>query len=202
MAMRWLDWIQTLTTVSQRGLAYSKDPYDRDNYELLRTLCAEMVLHGAPEAVDAKAILSAQSGYPTPKVDVRAAVVREGQLLFVKETQDGKWALPGGWADLGVSPAEMAAKEVREEAGFEVKATRLLGVFGKRVNDASIFSVYKLIFQCELVGGEARTSHETSDVRFFARDALPELSMHRTHPRHLEAVFARLDDSALPPFFE
>ena len=202
MRMRWLEWIQTLTTVSQRGLAYSKDPYDRDNYELLRALCAEMVLHGAPEPVVAKALLSAQTGYPTPKVDVRAAVVRDGQLLLVKETQDGKWALPGGWADLGVSPADMAAKEVREEAGFEVKATRLLGVFGKRVNDASIFSVYKLIFQCELVGGEARTSHETSDVRFFPRDALPELSMHRTHPRHLEVVFARLDDASLPAFFE
>jgi len=200
--MRWLEWIQTLTTVSQRGLAYSKDPYDRDNYELLRTLCAEMVMHGAPAALDAKAILSAQAGYPTPKVDVRAAVVRDGQLLLVKETQDGRWALPGGWADLGVSPAEMAAKEVREEAGFEVKATRLLGVFGKRVNDASLFSVYKLIFQCELIGGAARTSHETSDVRFFTRDALPELSMNRTHPRHLEVVFARLDDSSLPAFFE
>ena len=96
----------------------------------------------------------------------------------------------------------MAAKEVREEAGFEVKATRLLGVFGKRVNDASIFSVYKLIFQCELLGGEARTSHETSDVRFFPRDAVPELSMNRTHPRHLEVVFARLDDASLPAFFE
>lgn len=200
--MRWLEWIQTLTTISQRGLAYSKDPYDRDNYELLRELCAEMVMAGAPGSADAKAILSAQSGYPTPKVDVRAAVFHEGRLLLVREAQDGRWALPGGWADLGVSPGDMAAKEVREEAGLEVKARRLLGVFGKRVDGASVFSVYKLIFHCELLGGEARPNHETTEVRFFPRDALPELSMFRTHPRHLEVVFAGVDDPTRPTFFE
>jgi ADP-ribose pyrophosphatase YjhB (NUDIX family) len=201
--MRWLEWIQTLTTISQRGLAYSKDPYDRENYELVRALCAEMIAmgSGAPLA-DMVSALASQSGYPTPKVDVRAAVVREGRLLLVKETQDGRWALPGGWADLGVSPGEMAAKEVREEAGFEVRATRLLALFGRKLDPKSVFSVYKLIFHCELLGGEARPSHETSEVGFFARDALPELSQHRTHPRHLEAVFARLDDPGLPTFFE
>jgi ADP-ribose pyrophosphatase YjhB (NUDIX family) len=201
--MRWLEWIQTLTTISQRGLAYSKDPYDRENYELLRAMCAEMITHGSGASMhDTVSALASQTGYPTPKVDVRAVVVREGRLLLVKETQDGKWALPGGWADLGVSPAEMAAKEVREEAGFEVKASRLLAVFGRKLDPRSVFSVYKLIFQCELVGGEARVSHETSEVAFFAKDALPELSQHRTHPRHLDAIFARLDDPTLPTFFE
>lgn len=201
--MRWLEWIQTLTTISQRGLTYSKDPFDRENYELLRALCAEMLVSGAPtEPPAAHAILSAQSGYPTPKVDVRAVVVRDGKVLFVKESQDGRWALPGGWADLGVSPGEMAAKEVREESGFEVRATRLLAVFGKKVDPRSVFSVYKLIFECELLGGAARTSHETSEVDFFPRQALPELSQHRTHPRHLEVVFSRLDDRSLPTWFE
>lgn len=201
--MAWLKWLQTLTTVSQRGLAYSKDPYDLENYTKVREVCAEMAEHGAVEgAPAARPILDAQTGYPTPKVDVRAVVVKNGQLLFVKETQDGKWALPGGWADLGVSPAEMAAKEVHEEAGFEVKATRLLGVFGKQVDSQRVFSVYKLIFLCELIGGAAQPSHETSEVGFFARDALPPLSMHRTHPRHLEQIFLRLDDPTVPTYFE
>ncbi|MCA2981496.1 MAG: NUDIX hydrolase [Myxococcaceae bacterium] len=201
--MRWLEWVQTLTTVSQRGLAYSKDPYDRENYELVRALCAEMIAlgSGAP-LTDTLSALTNQTGYPTPRVDVRAAVAHDGRVLLVKETQDGRWALPGGWADLGVSPAEMAAKEVREEAGYEVRASRLLGVFGKKLDPKSVFSVYKLVFLCERVGGEARVGHETSAVGFFARDALPQLSLHRTHPRHLEAVFARLDDPTLPPFFE
>lgn len=202
-AMRWLEWIQTLTTVTQRGLAYSKDPYNHKNYELLRALTSEMASHGATLARDEiHALLSAESGYPTPKVDVRAVVPKDGAVLLVKETQDGRWALPGGWADLGVSPAQMAAKEVREEAGLEVRATRLLGVFGKQQDSRSVFSVYKLVFECELLGGEPRTSHETSEVGWFTRDALPALSMHRTHPRHLEAVFARLDDRSLPAFFE
>lgn len=201
--MRWLQWLQTLTTVSQRGLTYSRDPYDRENYEVLRTLCAEMAAQGTTLAAsEVHAVLSAETGYPTPKVDVRAVVARDGAVLLVKETQDGRWALPGGWADLGVSPAEMAAKEVREEAGLEVKATRLLGVFGKQVEEKSVFSVYKLIFECALVGGVERTSHETSEVGWFRRDHLPELSSHRTHQRHLEAVFARLDDPSLPAAFE
>lgn len=201
--MAWLKWLQTLTTVSQRGLAYSKDPYDLENYTKVREVCAEMAEHGAPEGMPAvRPILDAQTGYPTPKVDVRAVVVKNGQLLFVKETQDGKWALPGGWADLGVSPASVATKEVHEEAGFEVTATRLLGVFGKQLDSQRVFSVYKLIFHCELVGGAAKPSHETSEVAFFSRDALPPLSMHRTHPRHLEQIFLRLDDPTLPTYFE
>lgn len=201
--MSLLKWLQTLTTVSQRGLAYSKDPYDLENYTKVREVCAEMAEHDAVEGAPAvRPILDAQTGYPTPKVDVRAVVVKNGELLFVKETQDGKWALPGGWADLGVSPAEMAAKEVHEEAGFEVKATRLLGAFGKQVDSQRVFSVYKLVFLCELIGGAAQTSHETSEVAFFSRDALPPLSMHRTHPRHLEQIFLRLDDPTLPTYFE
>ncbi len=201
--MSLLKWLQTLTTVSQRGLAYSKDPYDLENYTKVREVCAEMAEHGAPDgSLPVRPILDAQTGYPTPKVDVRAVVVKNGELLFVKETQDGKWALPGGWADLGVSPAEMAAKEVHEEAGFEVKATRLLGVFGKQVDSQRVFSVYKLVFLCELIGGAAQPSHETSEVGFFARDALPPLSMHRTHPRHLEQIFLRLDDPTVPTYFE
>jgi ADP-ribose pyrophosphatase YjhB (NUDIX family) len=201
--MPWLEWIQTLTTVSQRGLAYSKNPFDRENYELLRSLCAQMIAHSSPTKVVAvHELLSAQTGYPTPKVDVRAAVFRGHELLLVKETQDGKWALPGGWADLGVSPAEMAVKEVREESGLEVRATQLLAVFGKKPPVQNVFSVYKLIFRCEFEGGTARTSHETSDVAFFDKDQLPELSLHRTHPRHLSVIFERFENPTLPTYFE
>src|SRR6185436_6326573 len=117
---------------------------------------------------------------------------REGRVLMVRESSDGRWSLPGGWADLGLSPGQVAVKEVREESGFDVRATKLLEVVGLHPAP-SLFSVYKLFVRCELVGGEARASVETTAVEFFPRDALPELSERRTRAEHVERVFRHLD---------
>jgi ADP-ribose pyrophosphatase YjhB (NUDIX family) len=200
--MNWLEWLRTLTTVSQAGLAYSKDPFDRERYEQLKCLCAEIVAaHSGQPLSDAQRLLEVEKGYPTPKVDVRGVVFRNGRVLMVRESSDGRWSLPGGWADLGLSPAQVAVKEVLEETGFTVRATKLLEVTG--VHPApSLFSVYKLFLRCELVGGEAATSHETTAVDFFARDALPELSERRTRREHLERVFRHFDEPDRPTGFD
>src|SRR5262249_7653909 len=132
-------------------------------------------------ATEFERILRAEVGYATPKVDVRAIVPKDGKLLFVREVTDGLWALPGGWADIGSTPSEMAAREVLEETGYVVRPTKLLALLDKSKHEhpRELFWVYKVFCRCELVGGAPMTSHETLEVGFFGRDELPPLSLPR-----------------------
>ena len=124
-----LEWIQRLQTITQAGLTYARDPYDRERYEQLQALTAEIAAAGDEELTGSiLELLRLEKGYATPKVDVRAVVEQGGKLLFVREAQDGLWSLPGGWADLGESPREVAEREVREETGYAVRATKLLAL--------------------------------------------------------------------------
>ena len=190
--MDWLEVVQELQRVTQAGLTYSENPFDRDRYEQLRGLAARIAASSLRTSVDEMlAILRAEAGYATPKVDVRAVVPKDGKLLFVREVSDGKWALPGGWADIGSTPAEMAAREVLEETGFVVKPTKLLGLLDKSKHAhpaRSVVDVQGLMFRCEILGGEPRTSHETTAVGFFAENELPELSL----PRNTEGQVRRM----------
>jgi ADP-ribose pyrophosphatase YjhB (NUDIX family) len=136
-------------------------------------------------------LFKAQTGYATPRVDVRAAVFQDNRLLMVRERQDGGWTLPGGWADVGDVPSEAAEREVLEEAGFIVKARKLIGVYdANRTGPLELFHAYKLIFLCDLLGGEAAPSPETSEVNFFTLEEIPAgLSGERTRPRHILDAF-------------
>src|SRR5215471_6218356 len=130
--MDWLDVVQTLQRIAQAGLTYTEGPFDRQRYSELMTLAAEIgaASLGTP-VTEFEQILRAETGYPTPKVDVRAVVPKDGKLLFVREVTDGLWALPGGWADIGSTPSEMAAREVFEETGYVVRPTKLLALLDK-----------------------------------------------------------------------
>ncbi|MGD0783281.1 MAG: NUDIX hydrolase N-terminal domain-containing protein, partial [Candidatus Aminicenantales bacterium] len=121
MADRWLDWSRTLLTIAREGLAYGQDPFDRARCEKLRSLAEDMAALGAGEEVGrVRGLFAGDEGYATPKVDVRGVAFREGRVLLVSERMDGgRWTLPGGWADLGASPAENVVREVREESGYE-----------------------------------------------------------------------------------
>ena len=124
---KWLRWARQIQSIAQAGATYSKDPYDLERFAQLRALAAEMfsaLSNGEPDEM--RAILAAETGYLTPKVDVRAVVFRQDKLLFVRETQDGRWSLPGGWADVGDTPGEAAAREVLEETGYVVRPARAL----------------------------------------------------------------------------
>jgi ADP-ribose pyrophosphatase YjhB (NUDIX family) len=201
----WLEWARELQAMSQNGLTYCLSEYDKERYSRLREIAAEILAahtHVAKElALEA---FDSQTGYATPKVDVRAAVVRDGKILLVKEQSDGKWAMPGGWADVGDTPAETVAREVREEAGFAVAPRKVVAVFdaNRGGRPAELFHAFKLIFLCEIMGGEARTSYETPAVDFFAFDALPPLSTERTNERHLAEVCRHLEDPARPTAFD
>jgi ADP-ribose pyrophosphatase YjhB (NUDIX family) len=202
---RLLQWAREIQALAQTGYHYAQDDYQRIRYRRLTEIAAEMISESSdlrlPELVDA---FNAQTGYATPKIDVRAAAFREGRLLMVRESLDGGWTLPGGWADVGDVPSEAAEREALEESGFRVKARKLIGVYdSNRVGPLELFHAFKLVFLCDVVGGEARTSIETSEVAFFGPDEIPTFfSGERTKPRHISDAFAALADSALPTAFD
>src|ERR1041384_3810297 len=163
--LSWIGLSQRLQAIAQTGLAYAQDPYDRERYQEILHLSAEMLTGDEPVPTRvAASLFSLERGYATPKVDVRGVVFRDGKLLLVREREDGCWALPGGWADVGLSPAECVQKEVREESGLIVRATRLLAVWdrNKHPHPPHMFHIYKLVFYCELVGGSPSAEGETT----------------------------------------
>jgi ADP-ribose pyrophosphatase YjhB (NUDIX family) len=190
--LKWLEWIKTMQAISQIGLTYTKDVYDRERYEQLRELSVEIMSAYTDQPVEKTRMLFAnETGYATPKVDVRAVVLQENRLLLVKERAEGEWSLPGGWADVGFSPGEVAVKEVKEESGFDVKAERLLAVLdrGKHEHPPLPYHVYKIFIHCKLVGGVAATGIETDAVGFFPVDDLPQLSQDRNTTAQVELMF-------------
>jgi len=194
---RLLDHVQRLQALAQAGLNYAKDPYDRERYEEVRTISVQLLAELTHEPLE-KIIgaFASETGYPTPKVDVRAVVIRDREVLLVKESlDDGKWTLPGGWADIGFTPFEMAAKEVREETGLVVTPIRLLALFDKRkhAHPPQPWYTYKAFIQCEVTGGSLlQETLETRGARWFqpAEVRSLELSEDRTTAFQLEQVLA------------
>jgi ADP-ribose pyrophosphatase YjhB (NUDIX family) len=203
---RWLDWAREIQALAQTGRHYAQNDFDRERADRLLEIAAEIVAeHAGLAAPEALAAFRAQPGYVTPKVDVRGAVCREGNLLLVREAQDGGWTLPGGWADVGESPARAAEREVFEEAGLEVRAVRLIGVYdANRIEGGlPLFHAYKLVFLCERLSGSLTPSKETSDVAFFPMTDLPALlSAHRTTPRILVDVARACRETSTPTVFD
>jgi ADP-ribose pyrophosphatase YjhB (NUDIX family) len=149
-------------------------------------------------------LLAVERGYATPKVDVRAVVERDGKLLFVREAHDGLWSLPGGWADIGESAREDAAREVLEETGYVVRPTKLLAVYDKAKHEhpPALWYCYKLFIQCTLAGGAPARSHETLDLGFFGPEQLPGLSRERVTEAQVSRMFTHLQHPALPTDFD
>jgi ADP-ribose pyrophosphatase YjhB (NUDIX family) len=201
----WLAWADRLQTIASAGLTYTLNPFDRDRFEQVRTIAAEILARYTDLSEETALLrLRAEPGYVTPKVDVRAAVFDGDRVLLVKEISDGRWSLPGGWADLGDSPAEVAVREVREEAGLEVRPVKLAAVLDKRKHPHPIQLgyVYKLFFHCEVVGGSLRTSYETPGVDWFPRDALPPLSLDRVLPAQIERLYQHREEPSLPTDYD
>jgi ADP-ribose pyrophosphatase YjhB (NUDIX family) len=204
----WLAWARELPAIAQTGLAFSPNPYDRQRYEALRNLAARMFAGQSGAPVDRiEALFAGETGYATPKIDVRAAVFdREARLLMVRETADhGRWTLPGGWADVNRTAAENAAKEAAEESGYAVRPLKLAALWDRtrQGHPVGVFSCFKAFFVCESIGGEAATSLETSEVGWFAEPDLPEdLSLGRVLPRQLKRMFAHWREPTLPTDFD
>jgi ADP-ribose pyrophosphatase YjhB (NUDIX family) len=188
MNEKWLGWIQDLQAIAQNGLRYSKDPFDIDRYEKLRSVSARMLAALAdapPETV--YSLFDSYEGAATPKIDVRAVVMDDDKVLMVREKSDGKWALPGGWADVGESLAESVTKEVREEAGFIVEPKRILAVQDRsRHNKPPIPEhSWKIFVECIVLEKGVPDELETDGVGFFKPDELPKLSEGRVTKEQL-----------------
>jgi len=177
--------------MAKTGLSYSQNPYDLERYEELRDMSNELLSELGDITPEQVAFhFEELDEYPTPKVDVRGVVLKGEEILLIREKTDERWAMPGGWCDIGHSPSENIIKEVFEESGLEVKVSRLLSVWDKRKHDHpdDIHYVYKLNFLCEITGGDLSPGHETSGADFFHIDKLPELS----RPRNTEAQIKKL----------
>ncbi len=201
----WLGWVKRLQAIAQDGLTYSEDPYDLGRYEMLREVAAEILAaHSRGSIENARELLQLETGPATPKVDVRAAVFRRDEILLVKEPADGGWSLPGGWADVGESPAESTVREVREESGYRVRATKLLSVYDRdRHGHPPIpYHVYKLIFLCEILDGSPSREVDTDGVAFFGEAAVPELSTSRVTRDQIGRLFECYRRPDLPADFD
>ncbi|MBN1219312.1 MAG: NUDIX hydrolase [Anaerolineae bacterium] len=202
---RWLAWAREIQSLSQTGLAFNHDDYNVQRYQRFIEIAAEIVQSYTGQSPEPwRQNFLAQPGYATPKVDVRGAVIRNGKILLVQEQTDGRWSMPGGWADVGETPSEMVVREVWEESGFEVEARKIIGVYdaNRGGRPLEFYHAYKVVFLCQIVGGEARPSNETLAVDFFSFDNLPPLSNERTHERHLAEVQAHLQDNNRPAAFD
>lgn len=198
------DWISRLAAISQTGLAFSPDEFDRQRFEQVRLIAAEMAAWPNGDVQSVEAMFTAMSGYATPKMVCRSAVIDDDRILMVRETADGRWTLPGGWIDVGESPATSAEREVEEESGYVVEVMKLAAVYDKLRHDhpPTPHHSYLLFFLCSLVGGEARGSVETSEVGWFAPDQLPELSTLRATKSQILRMFEHHRDPALPTDFD
>ena len=201
----WLEIARELQALSQSGLTFSENHFERDRYKRISEIASEIFnKHTEIDNNELFDLFIDQKGYATPKIDVRAATIKEGKILLVKEAADGKWSMPGGWADVGDKPSEVAERETMEESGFIVKAQKLIGVFdaNRSGRPLELFHAFKIIFLCEFIGGEATPSDETLDVGFFPLDDLPELSSNRTNERHLNEIKAHLKDMERHTYFD
>jgi ADP-ribose pyrophosphatase YjhB (NUDIX family) len=202
---QWLAWAREIQALGQTGLAYSGTEYDTQRYQRLLEIASEIVQGHTGQPLDSLLRdFQMQPGYATPKVDVRGAVIRDGQILLVQERVDGLWCMPGGWADVGDLPSATVSREVFEESGFTVEPIKVIGVFDANRGAAPLefYHAYKLVFLCKLTGGQARPSSETLAVDFFEFKELPPLSSNRTNERHLAEVAAHLQDVDRPAHFD
>lgn len=199
-----LDDAKRLKAIAETGLIYCKNDYDIDRYNELLEIAYRMIARLAEQPIEQVKVLLPQSAdYPTAKVDIRCFILSESnEVLLVRESIDGKWSLPGGWADIGYSPKETAKKEAKEETGLDVVVDRLVAVMDKRMHDhpQEPYYIYKMFFHCKPVTTILNKGFDVLDVQYFSIDALPELSEDRILRSQIELVFQKVVQADLLPY--
>ncbi|WYS06798.1 NUDIX hydrolase [Bacillus sp. FSL R5-0394] len=193
----WLNWAQRIQALAQAGITFTKDKYDMERYDELLAISAEMMACAKNlDAASVKETFVQQNGYQTPKIDVRGVVIKDNHILLVQEETDGTWALPGGYCEVGLSPAENIVKEIKEESGYDSKYERVLALFDtkKHRHPPHMFHFYKLVLHCTITGGTATTGVETSNVGFFSFDDLPPLSVNRNTLEQFSIIRNQLNE--------
>lgn len=202
---KWLKWAIEIQAMAQSGLAYSHDVYDKERYERLREISAEMLAEQSDIPLEkVKDLFCNESGYQTPKLDTRAAIFKDGKILLTHEN-NGTWALPGGWCDVLESVRSNTIKEVKEETGLDVKAVRLIALQDRNKHNVPTYAygICKVFVLCEIVGGEFVKNIETTEIAFFDFDDLPEnLANEKTNKEQIRMCFAAYTDENWQPLFD
>lgn len=188
---KWLHWAIEIQSLAQAGLAYGKDLYDLERYERLREISAEMVSFQSEIPLEkVKELFCNETGYQTPKLDTRAAIFEGDQILLVHEA-NGKWSLPGGWVDVNTSVKENTIKEVKEEAGLDVTADKIIAVQDRNKHNLPVYAygICKIFVLCSVVGGHFTENIETTESRFFSLKELPELATEKNTKAQIEMCF-------------
>jgi ADP-ribose pyrophosphatase YjhB (NUDIX family) len=188
---QWLQWAIELQSLAQAGLTYGKDVYDKERYERIRELSAEIVSHMSDIPLrTVKDIFCNESGYQTPKLDTRASIFENGKILLVREN-NGKWSLPGGWCDVNVSVGENTVKEVKEESGLDVVADRIIAVQDRAKHNLPVYAygICKVFVQCSVIAGRFEQNIETTEYGYFEEDNLPELATEKNNEEQIKMCF-------------
>jgi len=199
-----MELVQRIKAISHLGLLYASNEYETERYHQLQEITNNILQQLTNEPIEnIQGYFTEGKEYITPKVDIRAVVFNDKkEILLVKEKADGRWSLPGGWADIGYTPSEIAISEVKEETGLDVKAGKLLAVLDKRCypHPPEATYVYKFFIQCYLSGGDFTKVFDILDKGFFAKDALPPLSLNRVLAEQIEMMFEYLEDPGKETF--
>lgn len=200
-----LDLSRRLLALSQTGLHFTAEEYDRERYREIGQIGTELLArlsNTSPASLHQTWFV--EGGYATPKLDVRGVIFRDDRVLMVRERADDKWTVPGGWADVNDAPSGAVEKEIEQETGFTAKARKLAAVYdrNKHGHPPYLFHAWKMFFICEITGGEARTSYETTAVEFFPLDALPELSTGRATAAQIRRMYEHHRRPDLPTEFD
>ncbi len=201
-----LEAIKRLKAIADTGLLYSENEFDKERYEELNEISFRLLSTVSNTGIDElKLVLPRAKEYPTPKVDVRGLLLSpEKKILMVREGVDGRWSLPGGWADIGYSPAEVVVKEFREETGLAITVQQLLAVFDKRKHPhpPDHFYIYKMVFYCQAVSNELQKGFDMQDVQYFDITALPPLSEPRLVKSQIELLYRKVMENDTVTYFD
>ena len=199
----WLDWAMELQAIAQNGLAYTKDIYDKERFERIREISAEIVSKKSNLSFDmAKDVFCNETGYQTPKLDVRAAIFNDGKILLVKEKE--KWSLPGGWVDYNESVRSNTIKEAKEEAGLDVEPVKIIAVQDRNKHNEPkyAYGICKIFVLCSVIGGAFQANNETTESDFFALDSMPILASEKTTLKQIEMCFDAHRNSNWDVYFD
>ena len=186
----FVKYLQRMIAITDTGLTFTKDTFDRERYEDLRSLLGEMLSQVSDlDAEEVAEVLKPTSAYATPLMDVRAWIVEDEKICLVRGQGENDWALPGGFGEVGYSPTENILKEIEEETGFEAKVERLLAVFDTNRFQLQSKQYAKFVFECKLLDGQFQKNQEIADLQFFAIDQLPALSEKRITKEQIEILW-------------